>query len=344
MRAIEINAYGDRDVLRLNPQSPDPVVGKDEVLIRLHATAVNPVDAVRRSGYGKRVFELKGAKLPIILGHDASGEIVSVGPNVTRFKPGDLVWSAPDAFRQGTYAELVAVREGEVDLKPAALSHEQAASLPYVGLTCWSALVASGAIKPGQAHGRKVLVHAGAGGVGSFAIQLLKAWGADVATTCSTTNVEFCRALGADRVVDYTQEDYAAVLSDYDVVFDTLGYAMAAERPSLSVLKRGAGAHYVSIVHQLLPSIDAYGLPLGLMRAGAAFASRKLTQRLRHGRQFHWALFEPDGEALSVIRALVDEGKIRPQITTVLPLEDMAEAHRLIETGHTRGKIAVKII
>lgn len=341
MRAIELNRYGERDVLTLNPYAPDPALGEGEVLIRLLATSVNPVDAVRRSGYGRRVFELRGAKLPVILGHDASGEAVAVGPKVTRFKVGDVVWSAPDAFRQGTYAECVAVRESEVDFKPESLTHEEAASLPYVALTTWSALVGTGAIEPGAAQGKKVLVHAGAGGVGSFAIQLLKAWGAEVATTCSTANVDFCRTLGADHVVDYTNEDYAAVLSDYDVVFDTLGYAMAAEMPSLSVLKRGGGAHYVSIVHQLLPSIDEYGLPLGLLRAGSILMRRKLSQKLRYGRHVHWALFEPSGKALSEIRALVEAGKIKPQIAAVLPLDQMGEAHRLIETGHTRGKIVV---
>lgn len=345
MRAVEISEYGEPGVLRLNPHAPDPVPADDEVLIRIHATAVNLVDAARRAGYGRHLFDRGGrARMPLILGHDASGVVAAVGAKVTRFAVGDEVWSAPDAFRNGTYAELVAVREREVARKPRNLTHPQAAALPYVALTAWSALVRGKAVVPGQAQDVKVLVHAGSGGVGSFAIQLLKAWGATVATTCSTANVALCRSLGADVVIDYTCQDYAKELSNYDVVLDTLGYLEDAEGPSLSTLKRGRGAVYISLVNPMLPMIDRLGLAPGLLAAFGILLGRKVWQGLVHDRRYVWAHFTPDGAALEVIRDLVENGQIRPIVQSVLPLEDVVTAHELIATRRVRGKLVLEVI
>ncbi|NWH07689.1 MAG: zinc-binding dehydrogenase [Alphaproteobacteria bacterium] len=336
-----MSEYGGVEVLRLNPSLPDPVPADDEILIRIHATSVNPIDAVRRMGYGRRVFKLLGAKMPLILGHDASGVVVKTGRNVTRFKAGDAVWIAPDAFRDGTYAEYVAVREREVAMKPQNLTHEEAASIPYVALTTWAALVGTGAIEPGKAAGKTVLVHAGSGGIGSFAIQLLKAWGANVATTCGPGNVEFCRSLGADRVIDYSREDFAKELKDIDVVFDTLGYLAGVEKGSLRVLRRGAGAHYVSIVNPLLPWIDEGGFILGGARVALTLLGMKIWMRLWKGARYSWAHFSTSGAVLEEIRTLVEAGKVRPVVQTVMDLSDVAKAHTAIESRRTRGKIVL---
>ena len=195
-------------------EMPDPELREDDVLVQVHAAGVNLLDSKIRDGEFKLILPYR---LPLILGNDVAGVVVRVGSRVRQFKPGDEVYARPDEDRIGTFAEFIAIKEDAVALKPKALTMEEAASIPLVGLTAWQALVEKANLKKGQ----KVLIHAGSGGVGTFAIQLAKHLGATVATTTSTANVDWVKALGADVVIDYKKEDFDEVLRDYDVVLNS---------------------------------------------------------------------------------------------------------------------------
>lgn len=340
MRAVTMARYGGPEVLEVQSDVPPPEIGHEDVLVRVHASSVNPIDTRRRAGYGRALFERRGARLPLIPGRDLSGTVERVGPRASRFLAGAEVWGAQEVSRQGTYAELVAIRQNHLDHKPKALSHTEAATIPYVAETVFAALSGTAAATPETLEGKKVLVHAGSGGIGSFAIQLFVAWGAEVATTCSTRNVALCDSLGAHTVIDYTQADYSRELGDLDLVLDTLGVRAGEEERSLSVLRRGG--EYVSLVHPLMSLIDRLGLPIGGAAAALTLAGRKLRQRLA-GRSYKWGLFAPEGEALAVVRELVDAGRIRAVVEKIFSLAEVADAHRHVETGRTRGKVGLRI-
>src|SRR2546422_2373595 len=215
MKAFVVERYGKNDSIRF-VEMPEPELRDADVLVRVHAAGVNVLDSKIRDGEFKLILPYR---LPLILGNDVAGVVVRVGSNVRRFKPGDEVYARPHQDRIGTFAEFIAMNEADVALKPKNLTMEEAASIPLVGLTAWQALIERANLKQGQ----KVLIHAGSGGVGTFAIQLAKHVGATVATTTSTANVDLVRSLGADVVIDYKNEDFAAVLRDYDIVLNSLG-------------------------------------------------------------------------------------------------------------------------
>lgn len=194
----------------------EPIVGERDVLVRVQAAGLNQLDEKIRAGEFKAILPYR---LPLILGHDVAGTVIRVGARVSGFRPGDEVYARPRDHRIGAFAERIAIDERDVALKPTSIAMDEAGSLPLVALTAWQALVEIADVRPGQ----KVLIHAGAGGVGSIAIQLAKHLGAEVATTASAANADFVRLLGADRVVDYRTEDFEEVLSGYDVVLDSLG-------------------------------------------------------------------------------------------------------------------------
>src|SRR5438094_3190796 len=229
MKAFILDRYGSTDHVRAG-EMPDPELREDDVLVQVHAAGVNLLDSKIRNGEFKRILPYR---LPLILGHDVAGVVVRVGSRVRRFKPGDEVYGRPADGQIGEFAEFSAIKEDDVAIKPKALTMEEAASIPLVGLTAWQALIERANLKQGQ----KVLIHAGSGGVGTFAIQLAKHVGATVATTTSTANVDLVRSLGADVVIDYKKEDFADVLRDYDVVLNSLDKVTLEK--SLRVLKPG---------------------------------------------------------------------------------------------------------
>jgi NADPH:quinone reductase-like Zn-dependent oxidoreductase len=229
MKAFFIDRYGKNSGARIG-ERPDPQLRDDDVLVQIHAAGLNPLDSKIMAGEFKLILPYR---LPLVLGNEAAGVVVRVGPKVKRFKPGDEVYGRPDKDRIGTFAELIAMNESDVALKPSSLSMEEAASIPLVGLTAWQALIERANLKKGQ----KVLIHAGSGGVGTFAIQLAKHIGATVATTTSTANVALVRNLGADVVIDYKKEKFETILKDYDVVLNSLGKDTLEK--SLQVLKPG---------------------------------------------------------------------------------------------------------
>jgi NADPH:quinone reductase-like Zn-dependent oxidoreductase len=227
MKAFIVDRYGKKDGARIG-EMPDPELRQEDVLVQIHAAGVNLLDSKIRNGEFKLLLPYR---LPLILGNDVAGVVVRIGSRVRRFKPGDEVYARPDKDRIGTFAEFIAMNEDAVAIKPKALTMEEAASIPLVGLTAWQALIERANLKKGQ----RVLIHAGSGGVGTFAIQLAKHVGAVVATTTSTANLDWVKALGADIVIDYSKEDFATTLRDYDVVLNSLAGEVLEK--SLRVLK-----------------------------------------------------------------------------------------------------------
>ncbi|KQV94928.1 NADP-dependent oxidoreductase [Pelomonas sp. Root1237] len=332
MKAFLLDRYGKNRTLR-SAEVPAPTLRDDEVLVQVHAAGVNLLDAKIRSGEFKLILPYQ---LPLVLGHDVAGVVTEVGPRVQGFKPGDEVYARPDDFRIGSFAEYVAVKEASLALKPKALSMEEAASLPLVGLTAWQALIERAKLKKGQ----KVFIQAGSGGVGSFAIQLAKHVGATVATTTSGANIELVKRLGADVVIDYRNEDFERVLQDYDVVLHSQD--TAALHKSLRVLKPGG-----TLISISGPPDPAFAKGLGapwfvrlvvrLLSAGVRRAAARL------GLNYSFLFMRASGQQLREITRLVDAGAIRPVVDRVFAFESTNEALAYVETGRAKGKVVVKV-
>jgi NADPH:quinone reductase-like Zn-dependent oxidoreductase len=310
MKAIVIESYGDKDVL-VEKNIETPSISDNQVLVEVYATSINPIDWKVRAGYLK---EMLAFEFPIILGWDAAGVVLEAGNNVTDFKVGDRVFTRPATSNRGAYAEYVAVDSNLLAKMPDEMSFEEAASIPLAGLTAWQCLVDFGKIQKGD----KVLIHAGAGGVGIFAIQIAKTFGAYVATTASENNIEFLTSLGADEVINYKENDFSEVLNGFDLVLDSMGGDIQSK--SYKVLKENG--KLVSIVQP--PSEEE----------AASF-------NVQAG--FLW--LEPDGEQLQKIADLYKEGKVKPVIGKTFDFSEQSlrEAHTLSETHHARGKIVISV-
>ncbi|MFI5983331.1 NADP-dependent oxidoreductase [Streptomyces sp. NPDC051555] len=307
MRAVVVSQWGGPEVLtETTIDRPEP--GPTEVLVRVHAAGVNPVDwKTRASG---ALIEWGAVPVP---GWDVSGTVEAVGMGVTLFAPGDEVFGMPHFPKQaGAYAEYVTAPSRHFVRKPAALDHVAAAALPLAALTAWQALVDTADVRPGQ----RVLVHAAAGGVGHFAVQIAKARGAYVIGTASAAKHDVLRELGADELIDYRSADFAEVVRDVDVVLDTIGGDYG--RRSLEVLR--PGGHLVTIAGAEGFDAEAAGVRLSVL------------------------LVEPDRQGLIALAALAEEGALRPLIDTVLPLAEAAKAHELGELGRTTGKIVLTVV
>lgn len=309
MKAVRIHEYGGPEVLRYE-DAPRPEAGPGEVLIRVHAASVNPVDWKVRAGYAKDRLKYK---MPFIPGWDVSGVVEAVGSGVSRLKVGDEVYSRPDISRDGTYAEYVVVKESEVALKPKSIDHVHAAAIPLAALTAWQALFDGAKLSAGQT----VLIHGAAGGVGTFAVQFAKMKGARVIATASKKNHEFLRSLGADELIDYNTTKFEDVVRDVDVVLDTIT-GETADR-SYQVIKKGG--IYVSILAPPSPE-----------KAAA------------HGVRTHHTFVQANAEQLNEIAKLVDSGKLKLTIEKVFPLAEARAAQELNAQGHTRGKIVLRVI
>jgi NADPH:quinone reductase-like Zn-dependent oxidoreductase len=313
MQAVVQDRFGDRSVLRLaEVERPEPE--RTEILVRVHAAGVNPVDAKTRSGGGMAAVL---GNPPFVLGWDVSGVVEEVGFGVTTVRPGDEVYGMPRFPHQGgAYAEYVTAPSRHFARKPAGLSHTEAAALPLAGLTAWQILVDTAALESGQ----RVLVHAAAGGVGHLAVQIAKARGAYVIATARSAKHDFLRALGADETVDYSALAFEDAVRDIDLVVDNIGDP-EHQRRSLDVLRPGG----------LLVAV-----PDGV---DAAVAEQARARGLR-ATSF---LVEPDLGGLQQLTALVEAGKLRPEVSAVLPLADVAGAHELIESRRTQGKVVLTV-
>lgn len=330
MRAATIRAYGGPDAFVVE-DLPEPAVGPRDVLVAVHAAGINPVDAKMRRGIQRAVAP---RSMPAVLGLDLSGVVVATGAEVTRFSVGDAVFGSPTHRRQGSYAELVSVDERQLALKPTRLSHLEAASLPLVAQTAWQCLVTAAEL----AAGERVFIQAGSGGVGTFAIQLAKHLGAEVATTTSGRNVELVERLGADHVIDYRRERYDDRLAGMDVALECLGGEHLAR--SRSTLRRGGRLVYIAT--GLPDHVARHGARLGAAVTATKIGCFSVASRLK-GRRAHVVVRRPDGDQLTAIAGLVDDGVIDPVVERTYPLEDVAEAHRALETGRTRGKIVLQV-
>ena len=333
MRAFVVERYGDADSVRAVDVA-DPQVGDDDVLVRIHAASINPLDLKTRDGDFKAILPYR---VPFVLGNDLAGVVVAVGAGVTRFAVGDEVYARPDKDRIGTFAELIAIGQDDVAIKPTTLTMEEAASIPVVGLASWQALVERANVQPG----RKVLIHAGSGGVGTIAIQLAKHLGASVATTTSTPNIDLVKGLGADVVVDYKKQAFETILHDYDMVLDTLGGETLEK--SLQVLK--PGGKLISIVG---PPDPAFAKELGanpvVRLAMAALSFRTRLRARRHHVTYSFLFMRASGDQLREITALIDAGTIRPVVDTVFPFESTREALAYVEEGRAKaGKVVIRM-
>ena len=341
MQAVLINRYGNAQSVFKTSEVDKPTIKPDEVLVGIKASSVNPIECKMRSGYGRKIFTKKrGFEFPVILGNDVCGVIEAVGSKVTEFKIGDEVFTAPEVTGQGSYCEYRAIKAKYCVTKPSNLSFEEAATIPYVALTTWASLVTKAKLGPDNSRGKRVLVHGGSGGIGSFAIQLLKAWGAEVITTCSTAKVEKVKALGADLVIDYCQQDFTTIIDNCDVVFDTVGDDV--EQKSLRVLKKNGKSYYVTLVFPALANIDQSGIFRGAIQSISAFLGKKKTFK-KQGVNYGWGMFKSNKEALTVVKDLIEEGKIKPAVGKTFPLVQLADAHTYAESGKGFGKIAIAI-
>jgi NADPH:quinone reductase-like Zn-dependent oxidoreductase len=330
MRAFVVTEY--KEPLR-EAEVAEPAVGERDVLVQVHAAGLNQLDEKIRLGEFKQILPYK---LQLILGNDVAGEVLQVGAKVRGFKPGDDVYGRPDKDRIGTFAERIAVDEEDLALKPASASMEEAASLPLVALTAWQALVERGNVRAGQ----KVLIHAGAGGVGSIAIQLAKHLGATVATTVGSSNAGFVRDLGADIVIDYRTQDFEQLLSGYDLVLDSLGGENLQK--SLRVLKPGGKAIGISG-----PPDPAFARQAGLnpvLRLAITALSSKIRRQARKLRVSYEFLFmRASGDQLRRISTLVDDGVLRPVVGRVFTFDQTPEALQSLASGGIRGKAVVAL-
>jgi NADPH:quinone reductase-like Zn-dependent oxidoreductase len=309
MKAVQIHKYGGSDEL-IYEEAPKPLINEQEVLVKIYASGVNPVDwkirEGRRPGSEKRTF-------PIILGWDMSGVIEKIGDDVHGFNLGDEVYGLPDSSKNGTYAEYIAVRPNEIALKPLSIDHVAAASLAMAGLTAWQGLFDHGKLQPGQ----RILINGAAGGVGTMAVQLAKWKGAYVIGTASENNEAFLKGLGIDEVIDYHKEGFLNELKNFDLVFDLIGGE--TQNKLLEVLKPGGTlVSTVGIVNQDL--LDRKGF------VGIQYMARA------------------NSDQLTQIAKLVDEEKIKPVVEEVFPLKDAKKAQEISKQGHTRGKIVLQIV
>jgi NADPH:quinone reductase-like Zn-dependent oxidoreductase len=333
MKALTFNRYAKTPRIGLT-DVPVPMLKPDDMLVRVHAAGLNPIDNMIPTGTFKPVLKFE---FPATLGSDLAGVVTEVGSRVTRFKPGDAIFASVFDLGIGSIAEFAVVPESVAAPKPANLDFVQAASMPMVGLTAWQALKERANLRAGQ----KVFIPAGAGGIGTFAIQLAKYFGARVGTTTSTGNVQLVTGLGADEVVDYTQQEFEKVLRDYDVVLGTLRGETIEK--SIGILRPG------SRIISLVGPLDAAFARARQLNFFFAFLFGVMSRRIRRlaGKRnvaYSFLFVRPDGGQLSEIGKLVESGRIRPVIDKVFPFVQAKEALEYLAQGRAKGKVVVQIL
>ncbi|MCP4077237.1 MAG: NADP-dependent oxidoreductase [Gammaproteobacteria bacterium] len=307
MKAVQINSFGDRNVLELN-NIDIPTPEANEVLIKVKSAAVNPVDWKIREGY---LQPMLNHALPLTLGWDVSGEVTAIGEDVSSLKVGDAVYSRPSISKNGSYAEYMTAAADEVAIKPTSLTWQEAAGVPLAALTAWQSLFEMTKLEAGE----RVLIHAGSGAVGQFAIQLAKSRGAYVYTTTSSKNTSLVQSLGADQAIDYHQEDFSE-LKDIDVVFDTIGGETQAN--SWKTLKKGG--RLVSICDNPDEAIAK-----------------------EHGVSAFFCFMQPNREQLDKLSEMANAGQLKVSIDSEFGLDEVAKAHERSESGRAQGKIIINV-
>lgn len=331
MRAVVLSGYGQNKVKVCD--MPTPTIQESEILVEVYSAAINPIDLKIPK---KQMWPILRFKFPLILGTDVSGKVIQIGSKVTKFKVGDEVYASFSIFQMGAFAEVVAIREIDACMKPKNLSHIEAASIPLVGLTVFQALKSTANILKDQ----KVFIKAGSGGIGTFAIQFAKALGAEVATTTSSKNTAWVKALGADQVIDYHKKKFEDVLKNYDVVLDSVDDDDITR--SFSILKNGG--HLLSVVSppnsEFAKKFDI-SFPLSFV---ISLIGRKVMSLARKfGVRFTFVFVEPYGSQLSEIKTLVESGQIKPVIDRVFPIEQAKDAFAYVAQGRSKGKVVLNL-
>ncbi|MBD1372566.1 NADP-dependent oxidoreductase [Hazenella sp. IB182357] len=332
MKAMTVAKYGADQKLSLT-ELPTPTIQDDDVLVQIHAASVNPVDALFRNGNFRLTLK---HTFPLILGNDFAGTVVETGKNVSRFKIGDRVYGRPHPLKGGTFAEYIAVDQSEIALTPKNLTIEEAASLPLVGLTSVQALYDVLQLQKGQ----KILIHAGSGGVGTFAIQLAKHIGAYVATTTSEKGADLAKEMGADLIINYKKQKFEDVISGYDAVFDTLGKE-SLER-SFQVLK--AGGKVVSVSGPPTKELaEVFDLSF-ILRMLISLGSRKMHKLAKQNNTtYRFLAMQPNGKQLEMITKWVEDGVIKPHIDRTFSLADAQAGLEYVESKRAKGKVMIHV-
>ncbi len=307
MKAVRIHHYGGIDALKYE-EAPKPEIGPDEILIKVVAAGINPIDWKMREGYMKETSKLH---FPFILGWDVSGIVEDTGVLVSQFAKGDRVYSRSDTSRNGAYAEYIAVRASEVAFVPDSIPLNFAAAIPLAAQTAWAGLFEQGNLRKGQS----ILIHGASGGVGSFAVQFAKLVQAHIIATTSTKNVDFVKSLGANEVIDYTKEDFSNKVKNMDFVFDTIG--KETQKKSWGALKKG-----------------------GVLVSTVGADTKEAELHNVTAKSF---MVNSNGARLQEISGLVDDNKIKVIIEKEFPLAEVKEAHKLSQEGHVRGKIILNM-
>ena len=344
MHAAVIRTYGDESVFEIQDNLTLPEPKSNQVLVKISASSVNPIDLMKREGYGRSIFEKqRRINFPWVIGSDFSGQVVSTGNKVTRIKEGDEVWGCSSNASSGTYAEYAAIDQEEVNIKPKNLTFEEAASLPYVFLTTWSAIVRWAGLRPQDLNERKVFIQGGAGGVGTAAIQLFNHWGCEVSSTCSSINVDLLQSLGAKKVINYESELFQEALDDHDIVYDLLGDSVLDDsiEECCKILKNNSSSHYITLTHPLMNTLDSKGLLLG---APHAFFLRQKIKSAYRPINVHWSIYRPSLSGLQELTHLAEKEIIKPIIDSIYSLSDISEAHKKVATGHGSGKVVINNI
>ena len=344
-RAVMATDFGSIDVLKVRSDYVvSDTLNKGEVLIQQHGSSVNPVDARTRQGYGKVIFSwIMGTPsvAPIFPGKDIAGVVIKVGPD-SKFKEGDRVWGL--SFKGGAWAEICKAEEKHLSYAPESVPLHQSGTIPYVATTVGSCLKAAD-LKAANVHGKRVFINGASGGVGTFGIQLLRAFGAaEVAVTCSGRNVELCRELGATTVIDYTKEDYTEKLKDFDLYIDCANTTDDLRRKGMNILK--PGGQYVTIRFPLIHNADEFGMVRGLWKTARWLWSNRRYAKKTHGAKFNINiayLTKVGSFYLQEVADIVDKGKLRPIIYKEYSLDEIKSANAQIETIRTSGKVCVVI-
>jgi len=353
MKAWQIHEYSGSSGLELAQEKLIPSISSPrDVLVKIHAASVNPIDVQMAAGYGRNLInlyrnivnqEIGSSEFPLTLGRDFSGVIVDVGSQVKHLKIGDEVWGAIDAKRQGTHAEFCLASEKEISMKPKSVTHVEAASLPFVAATTYSSLVSLGGLNERNTKKKRILILAGSGGIGSFAIQLMKSWGAEVTTTCPADAIPLMHELGADQAFDHKSPTFVEDLtnaSGYDVILDTIGGGTSDM--AIPLLRPFVGSKYLDLAWDLITDTDAHGLPVGVLKTALNLGD-KVFRAAQLGAGYSWAVFLPSDKAMHTTARLVDHGRIKPVIDSVVPLANVVDAYDKISAKKTRGKVVIDI-
>lgn len=350
-----------RRKLRCSEKRIPTISGPSEVLVRVHSTSINPLDVRMCYGYGRRVLDLLDVlvnsetritndRYPLTLGRDFSGEVVAVGPSAKEFRPGDLVFGAVEPYRSGAHAEFVTVPSYCITKKPENLSHQEAASVPFVALTAYSAINCFGGLSERNCENKSVLVLGGSGGVGTFAIQLLKLWGANVMATCSEEKLDYLEnVLFVDRAIDYNDPSQMDSLKNrFDFVLDCGDYESASKlhhdivNHGTELLRPYNQSIYVTLSPPILRNTDEHGIIRGAAETVVAAVQDTLLG-LKNLNSARWAVFSPNKRALQYISSLYDDQALTPQVHSVFAFNRVPDAYEELQSGKARGKVIVDV-